>query len=277
MWVDKTRIGASGDQGESPVLRAPVQVSVTALDAVVRRENLGEMHLAIRAEPMWRDDEGEREDQQRAMTELAQLGLAGPRGLDPDLRATIGTLVRPAEEFFGWLLTPEGTTAVLAVSAGPESLVAVRNDDLVTLRPIRPGGLAETIVSFLPAAPAARGRSYNVPESAITPRGSGHSRDEGFGGFGSAQPQENPEITQLEKILTQQRIGAGELHAAVRDRGGRRHAIEHPVSYFDTPEGRWMTRVAVGRDRERWLIAAPGVPQALVGALYDMQRELLGG
>lgn len=258
------------------MLRAPVQVSVTTLDAVVRREQLGELHLTIRADAMWRDDDGEREDQQRAMAELAQLGLAGPRGIDPDLRATMATLVRPAEEFFGWLLTPEGTTAVLAVSAGPESLVAVRNDNLVTLRPIRPGGLAETIVSYLPATPPARGRSYNVPESAVVPRGAGQSRDEGFGGFGGP-PQENPEIKQLEKILTQQRIGAGELHAAVRDRGGRRHAIEHPVSYFDTPDGRWMTRVALGRDRERWLIAAPGVPQALVGALYDMQRELVGG
>lgn len=258
------------------MLRAPVQLSVTTLDAVVRRENLGEMHLAIRAEPMWRDDEGEREDQQRATAELTRLGLAGPRGIDPDLRATIATLVRPAEEFFGWLLTPDGTTAVLAVSAGPESLMAVRNDNLVTLRPIRPGGLAETIVSCLPATPPARGRSYNVPESAVAPRGSGQSRNEGFGGFGGAS-QESPEIKQLEKILTLQRIGAGELHAAVRDRSGRRHAIDHPVSFFDTPEGRWMTRVTLGRDRERWLIAAPGVPQALVGALYDMQRELVGG
>lgn len=259
------------------MLRTPVQVSVTALDAVVRRENLGEMHVAMQADTMWRDYDAERADQQRALNEFAQLGLAGPRGLDPELRETVVALVRPIEEFFGWIMRPDGVTAVLAVSVGHESLVAVRRDDTVSLRPIRPGGLAEVVVSQLPQVPPARSRSFNLPESAFTKEEPRQRRDEGFGGLASAQQQDNPEIKQLQEVLQQERTGLGELHAAIRDRSGRRYAAQYPVSYFDTPGGRWMTRWTVARDRERWLIAAPASPETLIGKLYEMQRDLVNG
>lgn len=254
------------------MLRAPVQISVTALDAVVRRENLGEMHLALRADAMWRDEDGQREYWQRAVAELTRLDLAGPRGLDPDFRDTLQTMVRPAEEFFGWSLRPEGNTAVLAAASGAESVVAVRRDDVVSIRPIRPGSLAELVVQQLPQVPAARGRSFNLPESATTGQDPQQRRDEGFGGL--SRPQENPEIKQLEEVLKQERTGVGELHAAIREHSGRRITTPRPVSYFDTPGGRWMTQVTRARNDERWLVAAPASPQTLIGKLYEMQHEL---
>lgn len=257
------------------VLHAPIQVSTDALCVAVTLENLGEMHFALAAQPMWRDDEATRDYQRQAVGELSSLGLAGRGGLDRDFRDTLLALARPVGEFIALFVAEEQIVHAVAATAGGDGVLAVRYGDTVHLQPARRDLLAEAVVHQLPRVPAARGRAVNVPEQDVTPAdtASRHRRlDEGFGGL--RRPAENPDVAHLHRILEQPKVGGGQLFAGIRDRGGRPHSSPHPLSYMDTPEGRWMNQVTVTRTGEKWIIAAPANAELLVNRLYEMQRAL---
>lgn len=254
------------------VLHAPIEVSADALCAVVARENLGEMHYALAAQPMWRDEDATREYQAKAASELVGLGLAGRGGLDPDFRDTLITLTHPAHEFLALFVVDNEVRNVVAAAGAGDGVLAIRDGDTVSLQPARRTLLAEAAVFQLPQVRAAHGRGVNVPEHDLAERPRRHRRDDGYDGLRPAQ--ENPDVAHLRRILDQPTIGGGQLFAGVRDQGGRLRSSPHPLSYLDTEDGRWMNHVSVTRTGERWVVAAPAGPELLVRRLYEMQREL---
>lgn len=259
------------------VLRGPVQVSITALDAAVQWENLGQPHIALAAEPIWRDDEARREYFDEGLAEFRRCGLGGPRGLDADFRDTVVALARPEFEFCGLLAVDERKVNVLAVSQGREAVLAISDMHSITLQPIRPDALAEAVIGQLPRVPAARARAVNVPESDYKPETAPRRprrEEEGFGGLARAEQMENPDVGHLRRIVDLPTTGGGHLYAAIRLHSGRRQQCATPLGYIDTAEGRFLTQTTAGRTGERWLVAAPASPELLVNRLYEMQRAL---
>lgn len=263
------------------MLQQPVSVSADALDAAVRWENLTGVNVALAVAARWRDEDDQREHDNRMRAEFDRCGLGGRRGLHPDFRDSVLALARPHYEFSGFLASPEHTLGVVTAAVGREAVLAVRDDDVVTLRPIRPDALAEVLVAQLPDVPAAHGRSFNIAEADVAPQHTAprHVRDEDvFGGLSATNRRDGrgDDAANLQKVLALERIGAGELHATVRNRAGRPHAAAYPLTYFDTVNGRWMQQITVNRTGERWVVAAPATRDLLITRLYEMQRALTG-
>jgi hypothetical protein len=83
------------------------------------------------------------------------------------------------------------------------------------------------------------------------------------------------DVTRLRELVAEPDRGRAQLFAAVRDRGGRRRKSIRPIYYLDTEAGRWLLHTS-SRHGESWLTASPGSPEALIRALYDTRRELIG-
>jgi hypothetical protein len=265
-----------------------VTLTLATLATVWQRENLGELHNTLVNVPAWRDEEAEREALQDATAELAQRGLLVGRDLHADLRDTLNLLARPAMEYYGWVAYTEEETsvslAVLVAAAGKDAVLVVRDDQQVHIGPTRPEGMAETLIGHLPAVPAARGRSMNLPEAEVrqlvadrmyaAPGASKPLPAEAFDIFDRASMAED--ARDLVTALDQPRSGGGELYVAARVRSGERRRCENPVVYVDTQQGRWMTQLSSGRPGERWIVSAPASRQLLLSKLNEMRNNILG-
>jgi hypothetical protein len=261
-----------------------IQLSLDTLRTVWQKENLGDLHTTLVGTAYWLDEAERREALGRASAELAHLGLLNGPHLAPDFHETLTVLARPATEFYGWLATPEEQHTALVAASGQEALLVVRRDEQLTLTPIRPGGLAETMVAQLPPVPPARGRAVNLPEQGVraiaAARGDapiGQAQpvpDAAFDVFGRESMAEDAK--ELLAVLEQPRTGAGELYAAVRTPTGERRRCRNHLNYVDTEQGRWITQVSGDRPGSGWLVATPASRQLLVSKLQEMHAELSG-
>ncbi|HEX3592146.1 MAG TPA: ESX secretion-associated protein EspG [Pseudonocardiaceae bacterium] len=270
------------------MLYQQVTLSLETLATVWQRENLGELHNILVDVPMWHDEEAERDALRRATGELAQRGLLAGRDLHPDLRSTLELLARPSMEYFGWIGHIDGdgevNIGVLVASVVNEAVLVVREGPIVRLGPTRAEGMGETLVSHLPAVPAARGRSVNLPEAEVrqlvadrmhaSPGSTKPLPAEAYDIFPRASMAEDAH--DLLTVMDQPRTGGGELYVAARLRSGERHRCENPLVYVDTAQGRWMTQLSGGRPGERWIVSAPASRQLLLAKLNEMRNNVLG-
>jgi hypothetical protein len=271
------------------VLYQRVTLSLDTLATVWQRENLGELHNILVDTPAWRDAEADREALQGATTELGQKGLLSGRDLHHDLRDTLNLLARPSIEYYGWISYADAERgqvdiAVLVAAVGTDAVLVVREGRTINLEQARSEGMAETLVGFLPAVPAARGRSVNLPEAELrdlvsdlasaTPGEGRQLPASAFDIFPRASMAED--ARELLTALDRPRTGGGELYVAARTRGGDRRRFEHPVIFVDTDQGRWMTQVSSGQPGERWIVSAPASRQLLLSKLNEMRNNLVG-
>lgn len=273
---------------EAVVLYQQVTLSLETLTTVWQRENLGELHNVLVDVPVWRDEEAERAALAEATGELGRRGLLAGRDLHPDLRDTLRLVSRPSMEFYGWVAYVDGerevNIAVLVAAVGQDATLVVRDGDQVHLGPARSDGMAETLLGHLPAVPAARGRSVNLPEAEVrqlvadrmhaAPGSMRPLPAEAFDIFPRASMAED--ARDLLTAMDQPRTGGGELYAAARTRGGERRRSENPLIYVDTRHGRWMTQLSGGAVGERWIVSAPASRQLLLAKLKEMRNNLLG-
>lgn len=271
------------------MLYQKVTLSLDTLATVWQRENLGDMHNVLVDTPVWRDEDADREALHSATGELAQSGLLMGRDLHQDLRDTLNLLARPSMEYYGWIsyTDPEHgpvSIAVLVASIGTDAVLVVRDGQTVHLEPARSEGMAETLLGYLPALPAARGRSVNLPEAEVrklvadrtqaAPGGSAPLPASAFEIFPRASMAED--ARDLVAVMDEPRSGGGELYVAARVRNGDRRRCENPVIYVDTQRGRWMTQLSSGRPGERWIVSAPASRQLLLSKMNEMRNNLLG-
>ncbi len=270
------------------MLYQQVSLSLETLTTVWQRENLGELHNVLVDVPVWRDEEDQRAALAAATGELAQRGLLAGRDLHPDLRTTLQVIARPNMEYYGWIAytDPEHDVniGVLVAAVGQDAALVVRDGDTVHLGPARADGMAETLVGHLPAVPAARGRSVNLPEAEVrqlvadrmhaAPGSMKPLPAEAFNIFPRASMAED--ARDLMTAMDQPRTGGGELYVAARTRNGDRRRCENPMIYVDTQHGRWMTQLSSGAVGERWIVSAPAGRQLLLAKLNEMRNNLVG-
>jgi hypothetical protein len=270
------------------VLYQQVTLTLDTLATVWQRENLGELHNTLVDVPAWRDDSAAHEALSSATAELAQRGLLVGRDLHADLRATLNLMARPSSEYFGWIAYTEDdrsvSLAVLVAAIGQDAVLVVRDGQQVHIGPTRSEGMTETLVGHLPALPAARGRSVNLPEAEVRALVADRMHDapgagkplpaEAFNIFGRASMAED--ARDLLTAMDQPRTGGGELYVAARSRSGERRRCENPLVYVDTQQGRWMTQLTSGRPGERWIVSAPASRQLLLSKLNEMRNNILG-
>jgi hypothetical protein len=226
------------------MLTENLTLNLSTVHALIRWRQ-AEPHPILAAAPTWCDEDTTRALDRHALDELEQNRRLRRGRPDADLDDTIGALVRPDREYYGWITTTvDGQPfhyGVLAIAAYQEAVLVVRNHrtDSVVLASIRPSELTSTFLAQLPALPPAAGQPVSAPYqdflAATEPAG-----DE-FTGFGTRQ---SPEVREINAVLCEPRTGGGSLYAAGRaGRLGTRRRGKQPVNYLDTTTGRWLTQL----------------------------------
>ncbi|GLZ40402.1 ESX secretion-associated protein EspG [Actinokineospora sp. NBRC 105648] len=239
------------------MLDRPIVLSVDTLARITAR--IGELHVALAPPATWLPKQADEEADDRAREELAQLGGIDRRGrLDADLAATLALLCAPHNEFYGWITSHGRTIGVLAASTGRDAVLAVRTDREVHLKQSTPDKLAERLAAQVPEVPPGQGPSVTITPTAPTSRITAPAR------------RSTPELDLARRIAALPTTGGGELHTAVRDDAGRRHAIAHPLRYADSTHGRWLNATL----RDGRVLIAPASRDTLARRLHDAHRAL---
>ncbi|WP_116043087.1 ESX secretion-associated protein EspG [Amycolatopsis palatopharyngis] len=262
------------------MLHQQVTLTTGTLLTLLRRR-AAEPHTVLASTPTWLSPQARRSEDARADAELAKYGLAGPRGIDPGLLATVDAVARPSLEYYAWVQGGYDGKAVnytlLAGSAGGEAFVLARNTEYegVVLVSVRPDEVLDNFLAQVPKLAPGKGQPLLVPKSEATgARRASAEADGGFAVMRGARPDPNSlAADELRRLLGLRRLGGGSLYVAARSRMGTRQRIERPVNYIDTVEGRWLTEERPGSG-EPLIGFTPATPQLLADRLRSAQTSL---
>ncbi len=253
------------------MLEKPLKLHVEALVRLVRLENLGDLHITLKPQAVWRRKEDQNAIEVEARKEFMQMGLLDSRGrLDVEVAAALAVLTRAGAEFYGWINEGEKTRGVLAAAIGREALLAVRDEQMVNIIQIRPETLPQALINRTPDVRPARGEAVNVLRSDMLASTGGRQRTAAGVGMRPAPP----EVRIVQQIAAMPTLGGGELFVAVRDRMGRRKVVDDPLRYADTEQGRFLNYTTNTSDGEQRILVAPASRTDLVGRLQEMHRNL---
>lgn len=252
-------------------------LNLTTVHTLIRWRH-GEPHPILATTPAWYDEDTRRALDRHALDELAQNRRLRQGRPDEALDDTIGALVRPDHEYYGWITTTVGGRpfryGVLAAAAYQEAVLVVRNHetDTIVLSTVRPGALSGEFLALLPALAPAAGQPVCAPYqdllAASAPDG------DGFAGFGTVLSHE---VRAINAVLARPRTGGGSLYAAGRGGGlGTRRRCRQPVNYLDTDTGRWLTQLDTTAEG---MVATlrPAGPDLIAARLADAARQVRGG
>ncbi|SDP56467.1 ESX secretion-associated protein EspG [Lentzea jiangxiensis] len=245
------------------MLRSRVAIPVTALYQAWHAAGLPTMHRALLAQVDFDEDllasgdVSELERLQRsAWAQLEQYGLARGNQIHPDLANALRLVVEAGVEYWAFFSLKDGPQqSVLVVTNGQDALrIVLTPDQQFVLEPIRPEEAPQALVGALPPTPAGRGNPITVPEDALRQK-----RQPSYEDTGSFLQQSRPTSTpndqlvaQLKEIMGQPRTAGGQLFSAKRDHLGRKQRCAHPLTFIDTPSGRYLAAKSDG-----WLRVQP--------------------
>ncbi|TDV55299.1 ESX secretion-associated protein EspG [Actinophytocola oryzae] len=253
------------------MLERPLKLHAELLARLVRMENLGELHVTLKPEAVWRPKADQDRIEVEARKEFMRLGLLDGRGrLDVEVAAALAVLTRAGAEFYGWVNEGEKTRGVLSAAIGREALLAVRDGQEVSITQIRPETLPVALVNKTADVKPSRGEAVNVLRSEMLASAGGRQRTAAGVGMRPAPP----EVRIVQQIMAQPTTGGGELFVAVRDRMGRRRAVQDPLRYADTENGRWLNYTTTSSDGEQRILVAPATRADLAARLQEMHRNL---
>ncbi|WP_439663881.1 ESX secretion-associated protein EspG [Lentzea sp. HUAS TT2] len=245
------------------MLRSRVAIPVTALYQAWQAAGLPTMHRALLAQVDFDEDLLESGDvselerlQRSAWAQLEQYGLARGGQIHPDLTNALRLVVEAGVEYWAFFSLKDGPQqSVLVVSNGQDALrIALTTDQQFVLEPVRADEAPQALVGALPPTPAGRGNPITLPEEALQQK-----RQPSYEDTGSFMQQSRPTSTpndqlvaQLNEIMSQPRTGGGQLFSAKRDHLGRKQRCVNPLTYIDTPSGRYLAAKSDG-----WLRVQP--------------------
>lgn len=254
------------------MLEKPLTLHVEALGRLVRMDNLGDLHVTLKPQAVWRRKSDQELIEVEARKEFMRLGLLDNRGrVDVEVSASLAVLCRAGAEFYGWIKADGKTKGVLSGAIGREAVLAVRDGSMVTVTQIRPETLPMALVNQTADVAPSRGEAVNVLRSEMLASAGGRQRRTA-GGVGMRPPP--PQVRIVQQIMAQPTTGGGELFVAVRDRMGRRKSVPDPLRYADTENGRWLNHTTHTSDGEVRILVAPATRADLAARLQEMHRNL---
>ncbi|MFI6097692.1 ESX secretion-associated protein EspG [Lentzea sp. NPDC051213] len=244
------------------MLRSRVAIPVTALYQAWQAAGLPSLHRALLTQVDF--DEGLLEEgdlsglermQRSAWAQLEQYGLARGNQVHPDLANALRLVVEAGTEYWAFFSLKDGPQqSVLVVSNGQDALrIVLTADQQFVLEPIRADEAPQALVGALPPTPAGKGSPITLPEDALK------QKPQSYDDTGSYMQQSRPTSTpndqlvaQLKQIMSEPRTGGGQVFSAKRDHLGRMQRCLNPLTFIDTPSGRYLAAKSEG-----WLRVQP--------------------
>jgi len=241
----------------------PVELSVHALTALLRKENLGDPHPILAGGEAYVSPRFATAVDQALSEALNEAGL-GQRDARDDFFGALAHVQRAPAEYFGWVTTVDSSYAVLVAASGQQAVLLTRIGDHVRFEHADRKLPIEALVRQLPDVRAGRGDSISVraAETAMArPAGSVMRR------AAATRPEQ---ARLLDQLLKAPRSGLAKLYAARRDDRGRLVRSRDWITVVDVVgNGRWLVYPTFGQG-ERAINAVAGRPQLLVTKLAEL-------
>ncbi|WP_018683840.1 ESX secretion-associated protein EspG [Actinokineospora enzanensis] len=235
-------------------------LSALALDFLWETVGAGELPY-----PLEVSSHGETMDERsrlrrRVHHELREQGLLDRSGrLEPEVESLLGLIARPELAVDSVFLPEIGGRAVcvLVAAQGSRGVVAVQQGEGLQLTPIRANTLVGEVVARLPAAQRGAENSISMP-----------AEDFERGARGGDEQARRA----LARLVAQPNVRGGQVAVTVRDRmGGRTRS--RVLSWFDKPNGRYVTASRRGRDGREWVTVAPADAQTMRHRIGELVAE----
>lgn len=253
------------------MLDRPLALPVDTLARLLEVARVGEPHLTLAPRPTWRPRAARDDLAAARYAELVAAGLVDGRGrVDAELTASLAVLCSPGVEYYGWVHGEGRTIALLAAAIGHEAVLAVRDDELVSVVQVSAQRLPERLVERLPDVPPAGGEPVDVLRSELAAAADGWQST----GSGVGIRPAGSGVRLARRIAELPTTGGGELYVAQRDGGGRRRCTVEPLRFADTGTGRWLNQTTRLPDRDHRILIMPARPANLVDRLYSMYAGL---
>ena len=257
------------------MLRRRAEFSLLAYDVAWEQAGVGPKHPAL-ATPSPGATVEERDVLiQRAIDELAAAGLVHHGRVDANLLDTWAVLARAQREYYGWF-TPDGVAehAVVVAATGEDAVIGVTDGSALTLTPIRPTALVESLILALPSVEPTHDRSISVPRDTVDTvlhgtDDAGSALVNTVGGTG----RHDADARRLVDLLRRPRRGGGQFFAACRDRLGVRIRSRRRLNYLDTTHGRTLLTEIPGSDGRSWVLAVAGNDRQFAEQLARLSRD----
>ena len=197
---------------------------------------------------------------------LAQRGLGTPVDPHPGLTHLLTLLRRPDREIDGRLWVG-GEVRLLAAATGDEAVLATLSGGRLRLQAADATGLPRFALSVLPPAAAGPGQSVTLPTADLT--AAAHEAD-------LAKALRDRGVRATDATTLAEMIGdvvnRGQYGSATRDRWGRRIRAPRVLSFFDTPDGRYLQTRREEEAAAPWTTISPANPRRLLQLLTELHE-----
>jgi hypothetical protein len=252
-------------------LREPVTISALEFDVLWEHLRLETMPLVLKV-PSPGKTHAERADlERRAWASLDSRGLGRPVSLDPTLEDLLHLLNRPQSEVDGRLWLGR-SVRVLAAAKGQSGVLAVLDNEQLTLRAASSEGLPREALSVLPPCQPGTGHSITLPSADLVAAAeratSTQDLEQALRGRGLRQDDAHA----LGEMLADAG-NRGQFGTAVRDKWGKRVRPDRVVAFFDNPAGRYVQMRRATAGQEPWSTVSPIDTRRLVHHLEELLAE----
>ncbi|GAA1278004.1 ESX secretion-associated protein EspG [Saccharothrix xinjiangensis] len=236
-------------------VREPVTISALEFDVLWEHLRLETMPLVLKVPSPGKTDAERAELEHRAWTALEQRGLGRPVSLDPTLEDLLHLLNRPQQEVDGRLWLGR-SVRVLAAAKGQSAVLAVLDDDRLTLRPASSEGLPREALSVLPPLPAGPGHSVTLPSADLDAAAAAATTPDDLARVLTSRGIRAEDAQTLADMF-RDASNRGQFGAAHRDKWGKRVRPDNVVAFFDTPAGRYIQLRRATPGQQPWSTVSP--------------------
>ncbi|MGM1060316.1 ESX secretion-associated protein EspG [Saccharothrix sp. Mg75] len=249
-------------------LREPVTVSALEFDVLWEHLRLETMPLVLKVPSPGKTQSERAELEQRAWADLERRGLGRPVSLDPVLEDLLHLLNRPQREVDGRLWLGR-SVRVLAAAKGQSGVLAVLDEDRLTLRAASAESLAREALSTLPPAPAGPGHSVTLPSADLDAAAAGANTPDDLERALAARGVRQQDAHTLAEMF-RDAGNRGQFGAAFRDKYGKRVRPDRVVAFFDNPGGRYIQLRRATPNQQPWSTVSPVDTRRLLHHLEDL-------
>jgi hypothetical protein len=249
-------------------LREPVTISALEFDVLWEHLRLETMPLVLKVPSPGKTHAERAELEHRVWADLERRGLGRPVALDPVLEDLLHLLNRPQHEVDGrvWL---GRSVRVLAAAKGQSGVLAVLDNDQLTLRAASSEGLPREALSVLPPLPAGPGHSVTLPSADLDAAAAHATTPDDLENALRARGIRQQDAHTLAEMF-RDADNRGQFGVASRDKWGKRVRQDRVVAFFDNPHGRYIQLRRATPGQQPWSTVSPVDSRRLIQHLEDL-------
>ncbi|WP_200873466.1 ESX secretion-associated protein EspG [Actinokineospora spheciospongiae] len=249
--------------------RPPITLSALEFDVLTDHLGIDPLPLVLKVPSPGKTTRERATLVAQAWQSLSHRGLGRPVDVDPRTESLLRLLPRPDREVDA-RLWHGGPVRALTAATGDKAVLAVLRDNRLTLTEAEPTGLPRHALSVLPPHPPGPGHSVTLPAPALEAAAKAPHPE--FAKALRAQGLRPADATTLAEMITEV-TAHGRLGTAVRDRWGKRHRTPTVISYFDTPQGRYLQTRRPSPDGTPWATISPATPRNLLHQVTELLHQ----